>query len=130
QTATASDPEPPSGTSVTLSGTSASQQRAPRELDLTLDGDEIQLHIHAPGGRQPKSWVSRSELQRAFDAWDRPRGGPGRVEVPGRTNRKEQAAVFLFDESDEVEVQAGWWVWVKKDELRAAFKGLGVVVPW
>jgi hypothetical protein len=113
-----------------LSGTSASAQRTPRELDLMADGEEIQLHVHPPGGSQPRMWVGRPALEQAFAEW-RPTGeAGGTITVPARTARKEAQVAFVFDDSGEVEVQAGWWIWVGKQDLTAALAELGVRAPW
>jgi hypothetical protein len=34
------------------------------------------------------------------------------------------------DAEEEVEVQAGWWIWVPKEDVKAALQELGVCVPW
>jgi hypothetical protein len=72
-----------------LSGTSASAQRTPRELDLMADGAEIQVHVHQPGGSQPKVWVGRDAIEAAFVRTRQEGGAGGKVTVPARTARKE-----------------------------------------
>jgi hypothetical protein len=118
------------GPRITLSGTSAGAERAPRELDLIVEGEEVQLHVHPPGGSQPRAWVRRDDLQRALDEWSNSGGGPGTVEVPARTARKAIPIALVFGASAEVEVQAGWWIWVKRDDLRAALEQLGLRAAW
>jgi hypothetical protein len=115
---------------VCVSGTSASSQRTPREIDLMADGEEIQLHIHKPGVSQSKLWVGRKALEEAFARWKQTGGSGGEITVPGRTARKEAQVAFVFDDSNEVEVQAGWWIWVGKQDLKAALAELGVRAPW
>jgi hypothetical protein len=115
---------------VCVSGTSASSQRTPRELDLMADGEEIQFHVHQPGGSQPKLWVRRTALDEAFARGQQTGEGGEEIVVPARTARKEAQVVFVFDDSDEVEVQAGWWIWVGKQDLKAALAELGVRAPW
>jgi hypothetical protein len=122
--------QPLAGASAWISGTSASAQRTPREMDLTLEGDELLLHVHQPGGSQTKMWVSRTALQAALDQRGRAGATADRLEVPARTARKEATVAFVFLERDEVEVQAGWWIWVRGQELKAAFEGFGLRVPW
>jgi len=112
--------------SITVSGTSPSEQRAPRELDLTPDGEEIQFHIHAPGGQQRVMWVRQDDLQRALNETPGFRGGSGQVEFAGRTARKPFPVVLVWDESEEIEVQAGWWIWVRRDEFLQALGKLGL----
>jgi hypothetical protein len=131
-------PAPPEGASepapvvlrqdyIRVSGTSASSRRTPRELDLMTDGEEIQLCIHAPGGTQPPLWVGRRALEEGFGRWQE---AGGDVVVPARTARKEAQVAFIADDSDEIEVQAGWWIWVPRTDLKAALTELGVRVPW
>jgi hypothetical protein len=115
---------------VCVSGTSASSKRVPRELDLMADGEEIQLHVHQPGGSQPRLWVSRKVLEEAFARYMQTSGSGGEITVPARTAQKEAQVAFVFDDSDEVEVQAGWWIWVGKQDLKAALAELGVRAPW
>ena len=115
---------------VCVSGTSASSRRTPRELDLMADGAEIEFHVHAPGGSQPRLRVGRAALEEAFARWAQGGGAAGEMVVPGRTARKEAEAVFALDDSEEVEVQAGWWIWVGKQDLKAALAELGVRTPW
>src|SRR4051812_41316077 len=79
--------------SVTLTGTSPSEQRTPREMDLTLEVDEVRIHIHQPGGSQAKMWVTRSALQEALDRWDR--AGP--IVVAARSARKEGQVEIVVD---------------------------------
>jgi len=117
----------PSNT-MTLTGSSPSEQRAPRELDLTADGEEVQVHIHAPGGAQRKMWVRRSDLQHALNETPEFRGGSGQVEFAGRTARMPFPVVLVWDESEEIEVQAGWWIWVRRDELLHALERFGLQV--
>ena len=50
--------------------------------------------------------------------------------MPARTARKEAQVAFVFDDSDEMEVQAGWWIWVRKENLKGALAELGVRAPW
>lgn len=115
---------------VCVSGTSASSQRTPRELDLMADGEEIEVHVHKPGASQPRMWVGRKALEEAFVNWKQTGESGGEIMVPARTARKEAQVGFVFDESDEVEVQAGWWIWVGKQDLKAALRELGVRAPW
>jgi hypothetical protein len=110
-----------------VSGVSASAQHTPRELDLMLDGQEIQFHVHQPGGAQPKIWADRTAFQESLDRW-KATGMQGPIPVAGRTARKEAQVVLVVDE--EIEVQAGWWIWVPREDLKAALEGLGVRVPW
>jgi hypothetical protein len=113
-----------------VSGTSASSQRTAREIDLMADGEEIQLHVHQPGASQPRMWVGRNALQEAFARWRQAGGHSGEITVPARTARKEAQVAFVLDDSDEVEVQAGWWIRVGKQDLNAALAELGVCTPW
>ena len=115
---------------IRVSGTSASEQRTPRELDLMLDGEEIQLHIHQPGGTQKRMWVNRKTLQEALDRWPGPGPNAAPITVPGRTTRKEEQVVFIVDNDEEAEVQAGWWIWVPPKDLKAALEALGLRIPW
>jgi hypothetical protein len=114
---------------VTLLGTSASARRSPRELDLALDGEELQLRIHSPGGTQPSYSVGVSQLQQAFDDWKRVGNDEGQIEVSARKGQTTLPVTFVFDASYEVEVQAGWWIWVNKHELTAALSRLGLRSP-
>ncbi len=115
---------------ICVSGTSASSKRTPRELDLIADGEEIQFHVHQPGGSQPRLWVSRKGLAEAFACWKPAGDGGGEIAVPARTARKDAQVSFVLDDSDEVEVQAGWWIWVGKQDLKAALAEFGVRAPW
>ena len=108
-------------------GTTPSSRRSPREMDLMAEGEEIQLHIHQPGGSQAKMWVERKALEEAFASWD---PASGEISVQARTARKEGQVLFVFDDSVEVEVQAGWWIWVGKQNLKAALAELGLRAPW
>jgi hypothetical protein len=112
-----------------VSGTSASNTRTPRELDLLLDGEEIQFHIHNPGAAQARIWVDRQALQEALVRW-KEGGQVGPITVAGRRVRKEASVVFVVDDAEEVEVQAGWWIWVPRQDLKAALEELGVRIPW
>ena len=114
---------------ICVSGTSASSQRTPRELDLTAVGDEIQFHVHQPGGSQRKLWVSRGGLQEALDRWQ-PTEDNLEIAVPAGFARSEAQVVFVTDASAEVEVQAGWWIWVSRDDLKTALAGVGVRALW
>jgi hypothetical protein len=130
--ASASSPAPPvvqRQDYICVSGTSASSQRTPRELDLMLDGEEIEFHVHNPGASQPKIWVARQALQEALDLWKEAGAGEP-IPVEGRTARKAARVVLVVDAEEEVEVQAGWWVWVPREDLKAALQELGVRVPW
>ncbi len=115
---------------VSVTGTSASEQRSPREIDLMVDGDEIQVHIHQPGGNQPNVWVGRKDLQESLDRWKQMGGSAKQIAIPGRTARKESQVILKIHDSDEIEVQAGWWIWVGRQDLRSALEELGVRVPW
>lgn len=115
---------------VCVSGTSPSSNGSPREIDLMIDGDEIQFHIHQPGGSQPKLWVSRKVLEEAFAGWKQTGASAKEITVSGRTARKDGEVKFVFDDSDVLEVQAGWWIWVGKKDLEAALQELGVHAPW
>jgi hypothetical protein len=102
----------------------------PGELDLIADGEAIQFHIHQPGGSQPRLWVDRKALVEIMASW---KGLPESDEItlPARTAKEKAAQVSLvFDDSDEVEVQAGWWIWVGKADLKAALAELGIPAPW
>ncbi len=110
-------------------GVSASSKRVPRELDLMLDGEEIQLHVHAPGSSQSKIWVPRGTLQKALDFWKKT-DLEEPIIIPGRTVRNEVEIVFVVDDEDEIEIQAGWWIWVPREDLKAALEELGVRAPW
>ena len=72
-------------------------------------------------------WVGRKALADAFACWN---PASGEIRVTARTARKEREVVFVFDDSDEVEVQAGWWIWVQKQDLKAALSELGLCAPW
>ena len=91
------------------------------------DGDEIEFHVHQPDGSQPRVWVSRKALNEACTRAEPSAGGEFRVAA--RTACKESEVAFVFDDSDEVEVQAGWWIWVGKRDLSAALAELGVRAP-
>ena len=52
------------------------------------------------------------------------------ITLAARTARTEARVSFVFDDSAEVEVQAGWWIWVDKQDLKAALAELGVRAPW
>ncbi len=113
-----------------ITGTSASTRRAPRELDLMADGDEIQVHIHAPGRSAPKVWIGRTALEEAF-ARSQPAGSSGgEITVLARTAHKESLVTFAWDDSSEVEVRAVQWIWVGKHDLTDALAELGVRAPW
>jgi hypothetical protein len=114
---------------ICVSGVSASAQRIPRELDLMLDGDEIQFHVHNPDGTQPKVWAGRRALQESLGRWKNA-GKEGPITVAGRTARKEAEIVFVVEEEGEVEVQAGWWIWAPRQDVKAALEELGIRVPW
>lgn len=114
-----------SDSSIRIVGVSASVARTVRELDIADAGSEIEFHIHNPGGKQPKLFVNRSALQQQFDDWAE-RGCRGQCSVPGRSAKKEASIVFVADDTDELEVQAGWWIWVSKRELQAGLARLGI----
>lgn len=40
--------------------------------------------------------------------------------------RNEVEIVFVVDDEDEIEIQAGWWIWVPREDLKAALEELGV----
>lgn len=106
---------------ICVSGVSASAQRSPREFDLMLDGDEIQLHIHNPGGTQPKMWVVRDALQEALDRWQAT-GSDGPITVAARKARKQAEVVLVVEPEGEIEVQANWWIWVPREDLKHRWK--------
>jgi hypothetical protein len=112
-----------------VSGVSASSQRSPRELDLMLDGAEIEFHIHSPGASQTRVWVARDALQEALDRW-KAAGSVGPITIVARTARKQAEVVVVAEPEGEVEVQAGWWIWVPREDVKAALEALGVRVPW
>ena len=113
-----------------LSGCSASTQRTPRELELRQDGDDIEFHVHKPGASQPKLWVNRNQLQEALDRWPGFESGTTPIKIPARTARKEAEVVLVVDKDEEAEVQAGWWIWVSRQDLKGALEALGLRVPW
>ena len=115
---------------ICLTGCSASAQRAPRELDLRLDGEDIEFHVHNPRASQPKMWVKRADLQKALDRWRGLESGAEPIKLPGRTVRKAAEVVLVVDEEEEAEVQAGWWIWVSRQDLKGALEALGLRVPW
>lgn len=111
-------------------GTSPSSRRTPRELDLMIDADDLQVHIHQPDGNQTPVWLDRKALQNALDVWKGPTSGEP-ITVPGRTRRKETPVVFVVDQEDEIEIQAAsWWIWVPRADLKAALQELGIRAPW
>jgi len=112
-----------------VAGVSASFQRKPRELDLTLLGEEIQFHIHDLGKSRPKLWVKRSELQDTLSRWNASDQNEP-IRVPARKARSESEVVFVVGEEDEMEVQAYWWIWVTKSVLKAALKEIDIRAPW
>ena len=115
---------------VRVAGVSPSSRRVPRELDLMVDGDELQVHIHQPDAWQRPMWVRRDALQAALDDVRRTGGGSGGVKLPARTTRAAAEVAVVWDDSEEVEVQAGWWIWVARGDLAAALAELGVRAAW
>lgn len=115
---------------ICISGCSASSQRVPRELDLRMDGEDIEFHVHQPGGSQPRIWIRREDLQHALDRWPGPKPSSEPIEIEGRTARKEAKVVVIVDQDEEAEVQAGWWIWVSRQDLKGALEALGLRVPW
>ena len=110
-------------------------------MPLHKSGDEIEFHIHQPGGTQTKMWVSRETLQKSLEGWKRAGGSAEPISVAGRTARKEAQIVFVVnDDDEEIEVQAGWWIWVPRTDLKAAFDpwswrnwldaGVGLLTLW
>jgi hypothetical protein len=128
------EPEPPivqKEDYVRVTGTSPSSRRAPREIDFMVDGEEIRIHIHQPGGTQSMMWVDRTLLQQSFGRWKVDSSGVAEVSIPARAAGKDAQVVFVADDSkEEIEVQTAWWIWVRKQDLKAALAELGVHVPW
>lgn len=122
-------PYGPRPSSVRVLGVSPSAQRAPRELDLALEGDEVSLHVHQPGGTRSKFWVHRDTLEATINQLSAPAGGH-RIEVAARSPRKQTSSAFVSRDGGGVEIQADWWVWVSGDELREALHTLGIPVQW
>lgn len=112
-----------------VAGVSASTQRKPRELDLTIHGDEIEFHIHDPSKIRPKLWVTRTDFQEAMNNWQAS-GNAEPMRVRARKARSKSEVVFVIDNDDEVEVQAHWWIWVSRNELKAALNEIGIHTPW
>jgi hypothetical protein len=105
------------------------QSHHPRELDLTSEADEIHLHVHQHGESHTKVRIEQEALQVVLEQWAQTGKRLERVEVPGRTARKELLVGFVFHDNGEVEVQADWWIRVSTQELTAALQRLGVRVP-
>jgi hypothetical protein len=107
-----------------ITGSSTNPLRV-RELDLTSEGDELHLHVHQHGESHTKVFVSRAALQMALDNFARAGGHLERLEVPGRTARKELPVMLIFHDTGETEVQADWWIRVGTQELKMALQRLG-----
>jgi hypothetical protein len=83
----------------------------------------------SPAELSRRCGIGRKALQEALDRWkDAGRAGP--ITVTGRTARKEAEVVFVVDAEEEVEVQAGWWIWVPREDVKAALEELGIRIPW
>lgn len=110
-------------------GTSASSRATPRELDMALDGEEVWMHVHQPGGEQRPVWVVRAALQDALNRWAGEGNTQAEIHVPGRTARKEADVKFVPQDDETIEVRADWWIWVSRRELFAALTRVGVQTP-
>jgi hypothetical protein len=107
-----------------IAGVSPSSQRAPREIDFVIEGSELVVHIHAPNGSgSGKYYVYCSAFLQAVDKLllMQPREEIESVEVAGRTARNPAAVVVRrWRGEDELEIQAGWWIWVRAADLKTA----------
>jgi hypothetical protein len=55
--------------------------------------------------------------------------GGEEIVVPARTALEDPEGAFAFDESDEEEVQACWWIRVSKTDLAEPLAEWGVRAP-
>jgi len=75
--------------------------------------------------------VTRTALQEALGRWDREGRSDEPIVVAAQSARGADGEVgFVVDGSEEVEVRAGWGIWVPRSDLKSALEQLGVSVPW
>jgi|GEM_PF-6711514 len=112
---------------IRLFGTSASDARAPREMDLSREGEEIRIDIHNPGSSQWVFWVRREDFEMSLRGWDWHRAAEVRIAARKASSSLEVVLKLYTSGDAELELQAGkWWMWLKAEEFAQGLLALGV----
>jgi hypothetical protein len=100
-------------------------------IDLTMEDDEIQFHIHNRDRMRTPYRVARKFLQDFLDRWKASGGGANVITLPARSPRLAVELTLVFDRSGIVQVRDPyWWIRVNAEEMKYSLQELGFHAPW